>query len=68
MLGTIKVYECEKRQSKKGEDYYMVTGKMASLTTQYLSSVALSQGEHNVRIELSQYGGTTNLRIVEITK
>jgi len=69
MQGSIRVYECEKRERANGRgDYFFVTGKMAGLSTNFISDIALTPGEHKVNIALSEYGGKLNVRIESLVK
>lgn len=64
LSGIIRVYECEKRQRANGKgDYFFVTGKMAGLSSNFVSELALTPGDHEVNVSLSEYGGKMNIRI-----
>jgi len=64
LQGTIRVYECERRERANGKgEYFFVTGKMASLSSNFVSNIALTAGDHEVNVSLSEYGGKMSPRI-----
>jgi len=64
MEATLRVYECKEEESKAGNAYYKVFGKIGSCAMTFISNISLSEGEQRVEIELSEYKGEAKLRIV----
>jgi len=64
MQGAIRVYECEKRERANGKgEYFFVVGKMAGLSSNFVSAIPLTPGDHKVNLTLSEYGGKLSIRI-----
>jgi len=72
MQGTIRVYETVEKQREKAYNgkmnYFLVTGKLAGHTTQWMSDIHLAPGDHVVACALSEYAGKLQLRIVDEVK
>jgi len=69
MQGAIRVYECEQRDRANGKGtYFFVVGKMGGLTTNFISEVSLTPGEHKVNVTLSEYGGKLSVKIAGLVK
>jgi len=64
MKGTIHVYECNSAESKQGNTYYKVFGRMGGCVYSFISDINLKTGHNDVEVELSEYKGEIKLRIV----
>jgi len=69
MQGAIRVFECEQRDRANGKgQYFFVTGKMAGLSSNFISDIALTPGDHKVNVTLGEYGGKLSMRIESLVK
>jgi len=64
MKAKIHVYECEEAESKAGNTYYKVFGRIGGAVTTWMSKISLVQGTQDIELDFSEYKGDVKIWII----